>query len=71
MKKNSEAYSDAFKEVRLKIVCGPRMQKNIELQNEIHTVINQDPMLVLLSAIILKKWANTGKYSYTWYSGPE
>lgn len=55
MKKNGETY----KEVRLKIVCGPRMQKNIELQNEIHTVINQDQLLVLAQHNNMKKM---GKY---------
>lgn len=55
MKKNS----NAFREVQLKILCGPMMKKNIELQNEIHTVINQDALFVLAQSNNIKKM---GKY---------
>jgi hypothetical protein len=40
MEKNSKA----FKEVQLKINCGPRMQKNQELQDAIHLALTQEAM---------------------------
>jgi len=38
MEKNNKA----FKEVQLKIFCGPRLQKNLELQYEIHFALNRE-----------------------------